>query len=70
MAKAKKKSYDWFQIRLDFDKGLTQAELRKKYDIPAGTLGSKIKRDGWVLSQEQTSTLDEFRAASAKLSLS
>ncbi len=68
MTKAKKKSYDWFQIRLDFDKGLSQAELRKKYDIPAGTLGSKIKRDGWVLSQEQTSTLDEFRAVSAKLS--
>jgi hypothetical protein len=39
----------WLQVRKDFDTGLTQAELRKKYAISKGALGNKIKRDNWNL---------------------
>lgn len=60
--------YVWDEIKADFEKGMSQAEIRKKYQISAGTLGSKIKRDGWVLSQEQQSALTEFKEASAKIS--
>ena len=37
----------WLQVRKDFDAGLTQSELRKKYAISKGALGNKIKRDNW-----------------------
>lgn len=39
----------WLQVRKDFDAGLTQSELRKKYAISKGALGNKIKRDNWNL---------------------
>ena len=39
----------WLQVRKDFDAGLTQSELRKKYAISKGALGNKIKRDNWTL---------------------
>ena len=59
--------YVWDEIKADFEAGMTQAELRKKYNISAGTLGSKIKRAGWVLSHEQKAALTEFQEASAKV---
>lgn len=59
--------YKWDEIKADFEAGMTQAELRKKYNISAGTLGSKIKRAGWVLSHEQKAVLTEFQEASAKV---
>ncbi len=58
----------WEEIREDFERGLSQADIRKKYDVKAGTLGNKIKRDGWRLSQEQKSILSEFKEASGKIS--
>lgn len=39
----------WLEVRKDFDSGLTQSELRKKYDLSKGALGNKIKRDNWNL---------------------
>nr|DAI27564.1 MAG TPA: SatD family (SatD) [Caudoviricetes sp.] len=59
--------YVWDEIKADFEAGMSQAELRKKYNISAGTLGSKIKRAGWVLSHEQKAALTEFQEASAKV---
>jgi len=59
--------YVWNEIKADFEAGMSQAELRKKYNISAGTLGSKIKRAGWVLSHEQKAALTEFQEASAKV---
>ncbi len=47
---------------------MTQAQIRKKYNIGAGTLGNKIKREGWRLSHEQTSAVKEFKDASVKIS--
>lgn len=58
----------WEEIRSDFEKGMTQAELRKKYDLSPSTLGTKIKRDGWRLSHDQTATISEFKEVSAKIS--
>ena len=58
----------WDEIKADFEKGMTQAELRKKYDLSPSTLGTKIKRDGWRLSHEQHSILSDFRESSAKIS--
>lgn len=59
--------YKWDEIKADFEAGMSQAEIRKKYNISAGTLGSKIKRSGWVLSQEQKTAILEFQEASAKV---
>lgn len=59
--------YKWDEIKADYEAGMSQAELRKKYNISAGTLGSKIKRAGWVLSHEQKAVLTEFQEASAKV---
>ena len=67
MAKQKSKR-EWEEIRADFEKGMSQADLRKKYDISPSTLGSKIVREGWRLSQEQHAILSEFKEASAKIS--
>lgn len=46
MAKRLSKKF-WEEVKKDFEAGMTQAELRKKYNLGAGTLGNKIKRDGW-----------------------
>lgn len=59
--------YKWDEIRADYEAGMSQAELRKKHGIPAGTLGNKIKRDNWQLSQTQKVALDEFKKASGKV---
>lgn len=59
--------YKWDEIKADYEAGMSQAELRKKYNISAGTLGSRIKRDNWRLSQEQRAALSEFQEASAKV---
>lgn len=58
----------WEEIRADFESGMSQADIRKKYNIGAGTLGNKIKRDGWRLSHEQTAIVSEFKDASVKMS--
>ena len=42
--------------------------FKKKYDLSPSTLGSKIAREGWRLSQEQHAILSEFKEASAKVS--
>lgn len=61
-------SHIWHDIRTDFERGMSQADIRKKYDVGAGTLGNKIKREGWRLSHEQTSVITEFKEASVKIS--
>ena len=58
----------WEEIRADFERGLSQAEIRKKYNISPSTLGSKIAREGWRLSHEHISALSDFKEASAKIS--
>ena len=67
MARQKSKR-EWEEIRADFEKGMSQADLRKKYDLSPSTLGTKIKRDGWRLSHEQHAVLSNFKEASAKIS--
>lgn len=61
-------SNTWREARKDFEAGMSQADIRKKYDLGTGALGNKIKRDGWRLSQEQTAILAEFKEASVKIS--
>lgn len=58
----------WEEIKKDFEYGMSQADLRKKYDLSPSTLGTKIKRDGWRLSHEQASIISEFKESSAKIS--
>lgn len=60
--------YKWEEIRKDFESGMTQAQLRKKYGLSPSTLASKIKRDGWRLSHEQSSAIAQFKEASANIS--
>ncbi len=67
MAKQKSKR-EWDEIKIDFERGLSQAEIRKKYNISPSTLGSKIAREGWRLSHEHISALSDFKEASAKIS--
>ena len=61
-------TYLWGEIKKDFELGMSQADIRKKYDVGAGTLGNKIKRDGWRLSQAQNEALSEFKEATVKIS--
>jgi len=67
MAKALSKRL-WNEVKADYEEGMSQAQLRKKYNLGAGTLGNKIKRDGWRLSHKQTAALSEFKEASMKIS--
>ena len=67
MAKALSKRF-WNEVKADYEGGMSQAQLRKKYNLGAGTLGNKIKRDGWRLSHKQTTALSEFKDASVKIS--
>jgi hypothetical protein len=60
--------YQWEEIRKDFEAGMTQAQLRKKYGLSPSTLASKIKRDGWRLSHEQSAAITQFKEASANIS--
>lgn len=66
MAKALSADF-WASVKKDYEKGLSQAELRKKYNISHSTLISKIKRNGWELSQEQNTAIKSFEVASATL---
>lgn len=66
MAKALSADF-WASVKKDYEKGLSQAELRKKYNISHSTLISKIKRNGWELSQEQNTAIKAFEVASATL---
>lgn len=66
MAKALSADF-WASVKKDYEKGLSQAEIRKKYNISHSTLISKIKRNGWELSQEQNTAIKAFEVASATL---
>ena len=66
MAKALSADF-WASVKKDYEKGLSQAELRKKYNISHSTLISKIKRNGWELSQEQNTAIKSFEVDSATL---
>ena len=65
MAKA---NINWQDIRNDYERGMSQAELRKKYSLSPSTLATKIKRDGWELSQEQSTNIKAFGDSLAKIS--
>ena len=65
MAKA---NINWQDIRNDYERGMSQAELRKKYSLSPSTLATKIKRDGWELSQEQSTNIKAFSDSLAKIS--
>ena len=64
----------WDEIKEFYDKCVDsgdknpQATTRKKFDLKPGTLGDKIKRDGWRLSEDQKDALKGFSEASAKVS--
>ena len=58
----------WNEVKEDFEAGMSQVDLRKKYGLSPSTLGTKIKRDGWRLSHDQTALLSEFKENSAKIS--
>lgn len=38
---------DWKGIRLDYSRGMTQAELQKKYGVAASTLRRRIQSERW-----------------------
>lgn len=63
-----KRKIPWNDIKKDYEKGMSQAEIRKKYDVSSGALGNKIKRDKWKLSQQQQSALSDFSESSVKVS--
>lgn len=44
---------DWKRIRRDYNRGMTQAELRKKYGVAASTLRGRIQRENWNRSSEE-----------------
>lgn len=62
-----KKPIDWRSIKADFDSGMTQAQLCKKYKLKATTLNSKIKRNNWTTTQEQKAALRNFEKAGAEM---
>lgn len=65
--------YDWGAIKKYFDSLVDagvknpQAETRKKFGVPAGTLGSRIANHNWVLSKEQNDALEDFKTANANI---
>lgn len=58
----------WNEVKKDYEAGMSQVELRKKYDLKKGTLAMKIMRGGWRLSQEQTASISDFKNSFVELS--
>ena len=46
---AKRTNYPWKKIQLDYESGMSQANIRNKYNIPASTLNSRLKRFNWKI---------------------
>ncbi len=42
----------WALIQIDYEAGLSQAELCRKYDMHKATISRRIKNHGWVQSHE------------------
>jgi len=53
---ARPTKHEWNKIKLDYECGLSKAEIHKKYDIPYSTLSEYIKNNKWTVS-EQTKTI-------------
>lgn len=58
----------WNEVKKDYEAGMSQVELRKKYDLKKGTLAMKIMRGGWCLSREQTASISDFKNSFVELS--
>ena len=67
MAKALSADF-WASVKKDYEKGLSQAELRKKYNLSPSSLANKIKRSGWEITQSQKEAISAFSEASGKIS--
>lgn len=57
----------WKKVKLEYQAGATQAELRRKYKLSASTLGTRIANEGWQLSLAQKQVVQEFKESVAKL---
>lgn len=47
MSNKKFSTHFWLEVRSDFQSGMSQIELRRKYKLSKGALGNKIARDNW-----------------------
>lgn len=43
----------WRQVRADYLKGMTQKDLREKYNLGASTLHNRLKREKWDETKEE-----------------
>lgn len=58
---ARPAKYNWERIRAEYECGITQAELVRKYDLNKGRLSDRIKSEGWVVSKQQEAAIKGFR---------
>ncbi|MDR0579771.1 MAG: hypothetical protein LBG21_04130 [Campylobacteraceae bacterium] len=55
---ARPQKYDWEKIKIDYQSGLSKADIHKKHDIPYTTLNDYLKRQGckWEVSKQAKNT--------------
>lgn len=52
--------YNWKAIKLDYECGITQAEIVKKHNVPHSRLSATIKAKEWQVSQQANSIIGGF----------
>ena len=55
---ARPAKYDWEKIRIDFESGLTPAEIHKKHEVPYNRLSERMKE--WEVSEQAKSVIKGF----------
>lgn len=55
---ARPAKYNWEKIRIDFESGLTPAEIHKKHDVPYNRLSEQMKK--WEVSEQARFAIKGF----------
>ena len=65
---ARPAKYPWDKIKLDYESGLSQSDLHKKYEVPYNALNDHITRKGWLQSEQSKAIIKGFDNISEQVS--
>ena len=57
---ARPAKYNWDKIKIDYESGLTQAEIHKKHEVPYNRLSERCKE--WEISEQAKAVIKGFIA--------
>ncbi|MEA2090956.1 MAG: hypothetical protein U9O83_01160 [Campylobacterota bacterium] len=65
---ARPSKYDWKNIRLDLEAGLSHEYVHKKYEVPYDAINKNLKRNPLQVSQEADAVIKGFDEVSQQVS--